>query len=75
MRNREEIVARLAAVDSELDEVGATIQRLAPVVTRGDANWMQALEVLATAYQRRNALRMQIEKLQWVLAPITQLAS
>ena len=60
MRNREEIAARLAAVERELDEVGATIARLKPVVARGDAGWMQALEMLATAYQRRNALRIQL---------------
>jgi hypothetical protein len=75
MRNREEIVARLTTVQSELDEVNAAIQRLVPVVQRGDAGWLQALEVLAAAYQRRNALRVQAENLQWVLTPMTQLAS
>jgi hypothetical protein len=75
MRNREEIVARLADVEAELEEVNATIQRLAPAVQRGDAGWLQALEVLAGEYQRRKALRAQAESLQWILAPITQLAS
>jgi hypothetical protein len=75
MRNKEEIADRLAAVEAKLDEVAATIQRLALVVTRGDAGWMQALEVLASAYQRRNALRVQAENLRWVLTPMKQLAS
>jgi hypothetical protein len=75
MRSRIEVLDRLAVIESELAEVNSTIQRLTPVVARGDTGWLQSLEVLAAAYQRRNALRAQEENLHWVLTPITQLAS
>jgi hypothetical protein len=75
MRNREEIADRLTAVESEIESVCATIQRLSIVVKDGGPGWLQALEVLAATYQRRNALRAQAENLRWVLTPITQLAS
>lgn len=75
MRNSEEIVTRLAEVESEIESITGTIQHLGVVVKDGRPDWMQALEALAAAYQRRNALRVQAENLRWVLAPITQLAS
>lgn len=75
MRYREEIDARLAAVEAELETVCATIQNLAQVVAHGEPDWLRALEALAAAYQRRNALRVQAENLRWVLTPVTTLAS
>jgi hypothetical protein len=75
MRNREEIVVRLAAVEAEIESIGGRIQHLSGVVKDGSPDWLQALEALAAAYQRRNALRVQAEHLRWVLEPVTQLAS
>jgi hypothetical protein len=75
MRGQDEIVARLAATEAELAALMTTIQQLSSRVQAGEPGWLQALEVLAQAYQRRNALRVQRENLTWVLAPSTQVVS
>ena len=75
MRGRDEVSARLIATEADLAALTTTIQRLSSLVTAGEPGWLQALEKLAQAYQRRNALRVHRENLTWVLAPDTQLIS
>lgn len=74
MRNVSEIQARITATGLELEQLDQKIDHLARLVQQGEGGWLDALEDLAHAYHRRNEIRIQMQRLQWVITPDLDLA-